>query len=464
MHRAWLLVYVLALRIILSTSSALADGMVVQEVYQPKVEIPNQQALIHFSDNVEQLIIETSFLGKGTNFAWVVPLPSPPKVEPVSDGFFQNLQHAFQPQFIPKVAHYYVSVLFLCGLAFLGWRALKDEVPWTSDLPLCLLISGGAWLACHHFIFGILALLTAVYIRIFTRSPAAFAAVMLFGVGLAGAMVIDGLARPIELFGSIGSDGSPAAGGSDARVISVQHAGVFDSTTIKGTSSADVIKWLGDNGYNTAEFAEPAISKYVKDGWVFVASKVGRDNPDAGQTALHPLAFTFSTPKAIYPMRLTAVNEDVCAIDLYVLSTERATARHFDVARCDKIAMHLTDPKQSLRLDAEARCYAGNATVATKLSGKLKPKQMQSDVVIKSSRFLPTGRYIFSYSGAFVIALNIAIPLAALSWFAAGGIHDGWTVNSKLIWAVRRKLLAISVVASIIVFCWLPKTEIAWPF
>ncbi|HWH72236.1 MAG TPA: hypothetical protein VNT26_22935, partial [Candidatus Sulfotelmatobacter sp.] len=63
-----------------ATMSVRADGMVVPEVFYPKVEIPNQQALIHFADGIEQLVIETAFLGEGTNFAWVVPLPAAPEV------------------------------------------------------------------------------------------------------------------------------------------------------------------------------------------------------------------------------------------------------------------------------------------------------------------------------------------------------------------------------------------------
>jgi hypothetical protein len=41
--------------------------MVVPQVFYPKVEIPNQQAFVHLSDGTERLVIETSFLGVGTN-------------------------------------------------------------------------------------------------------------------------------------------------------------------------------------------------------------------------------------------------------------------------------------------------------------------------------------------------------------------------------------------------------------
>ena len=92
---------------------ALADGMVFPEVYYAKVEIPNQQALIHYAGGIEHLVIETSFVGEGTNFAWVVPLPSPPEVKPVAENFFLSLQQAFQPTLIHRVNPYYAGVLLV---------------------------------------------------------------------------------------------------------------------------------------------------------------------------------------------------------------------------------------------------------------------------------------------------------------------------------------------------------------
>ena len=129
---------------LVSTSLALADGMVFPEVYYSKVEIPNQQALIHYSGGIERLVIETSFLAEGTNFAWVVPLPSAPTVKAVSDSFFSHVQQAFQAELIHRVNPYYAGVLLVCGLAFLGSRALKDEVFWLADSPLCVLLAVGA--------------------------------------------------------------------------------------------------------------------------------------------------------------------------------------------------------------------------------------------------------------------------------------------------------------------------------
>ncbi|HEY5914328.1 MAG TPA: DUF2330 domain-containing protein, partial [Verrucomicrobiae bacterium] len=157
MHRTRLIQPLLVLSFVAFAPAALADGMVVPEQYYPKVEIPNQQALIHFSDGLERLVIETTFLGAGTNFAWVVPLPSAPEVKAVSESFFGGLQHAFQPELIHRVHPYYAGVLFMCGLAYLGWRALRQEVSLVADLPLGLVLAVGAGILGRHAFVGFLA-------------------------------------------------------------------------------------------------------------------------------------------------------------------------------------------------------------------------------------------------------------------------------------------------------------------
>ena len=59
--------------------TALADGMVIPTIaYPAKITIPDQRALICYTNGTERLVIETRFTGAGTNFAWVVPLPSQP--------------------------------------------------------------------------------------------------------------------------------------------------------------------------------------------------------------------------------------------------------------------------------------------------------------------------------------------------------------------------------------------------
>lgn len=173
---------ILAFCTIVATRAALADGMVVPEVFFPKVEIPNQQALIHCADGIERLVIETSFLGEGTNFAWVVPLPAAPEVKPVSEGFFINLRQTFQPRLIHQVHPYYAGILFFCGLVLLGWRGLRNETSWIAYLPLCLLLAVGTGFMGKSVVAGLVGGALALCTRLFGRTPAILALFLLIGI------------------------------------------------------------------------------------------------------------------------------------------------------------------------------------------------------------------------------------------------------------------------------------------
>jgi uncharacterized protein DUF2330 len=450
-----------------SAGLVFADGMVFSEVYYPKVEIPNQQALIHCSDGIEQLVIETSFLGTGTNFAWVVPLPSTPEVKPVSEGLFGNLQQTFQPRLIHRVNPYYAGVLFLCGLAFLGWRALKDEVSFVFDLPLCLLLALGAGLIGKHAAFGLVALAFALSIRLFARSSTTYALILLIGTSFAAILTLIPNAHGPHLIDTMGSADPGVATESIAgvTVLSTQHAGLFDATTIQGRTPSAVLSWLARNGYHTPESAEPVIREYIDRGWVFVASKVRRGTDRAEVAALHPLAFTFASHTAIYPTRLTAIDKRDCAIDLFVFGSRRAAARHFSAVRCDRLVLiqgiEKASAEQALRFsDPEVLSLIGNSTIGTKLSATLSPAQMAFDVEIKSSFLGSKNRHVYSRSGALTIALNVSLPLAAVAWLLIGVSRGGWKVNEQWISRWRWRSLAAVIVLGLVVFLLLPKVEI----
>ena len=467
MCRVGLIKGVLALWVIVSPASVLADGMVVPQVFYPKVEIPNQQALIHFANGIERLAIETSFLGEGTNFAWVVPLPSAPEVKPVSETFFNGLQQAFLPRLVHQVRPYYAGALFLCGLAFLGWRSLKGEVSWVVDLPLCLLLSAGAGLMGRHVIFGLLAVGLTLCIRIVSRTPAIFAQLLLIGTAFNAFLMFPPFSMGSGLIDTLGSSdsGVELSGTAGVTVVSMQRAGVFDATTIRGDHPRAVLEWLEKNGYQTPRSAEPAIRHYLEQGWVFVASKVRCALADSKHIALHPLVFTFAARTPVYPTRLTAIDNGACAIDLYVFGKQRATARHFGTVRCDYVASNLRPAPKGSRsalgiADPEVLALIGDSPVGTKLSARLSPAQMASDVDINSARFWRSGATVYSYTGALTIALNVALPLAALSWLLMGASRGGWNVGEKWISRWRWGLLAVAAGVGLAVFLFLPKVEI----
>src|SRR5215471_14634131 len=90
----------LALILFISADAAFGDGMVMTERVYPKALLPNQRALLHFANGKETLVIETTFLAEGTNFAWVVPLPSAPEIKPVSQDLFNGLARMFTPALV----------------------------------------------------------------------------------------------------------------------------------------------------------------------------------------------------------------------------------------------------------------------------------------------------------------------------------------------------------------------------
>jgi hypothetical protein len=318
-----------------------------------------------------------------------------------------------------------------------------------------------------HIVIGLVAAGLAVITRLFSRTPALLALLLLLGTALDAALTFAPFSYGHGLIQYLGSSGGleelKAAPG--VTTVSVQRAGVFDSTTIRGTDPSAVLAWLEKNGYRTPISAEPAVRYYVEHGWVFVASKVQCALADSKQTALHPLLFTFSAPSPVYPTRLTAVDNGTCAIDLYVFGDRRATARHFETVRCDRVANKLASKPRGSPSDLgipapKVLALVGDSTVGTKLSARLSPKQMASDVEIHSAAFWRKGATVFSHSGALTIALNVALPLAALGWLLVGTSRGGWNVTEKWISRWRWRLLAVAAGVGLAVFLLLPKVEI----
>jgi hypothetical protein len=445
-----------------------ADGKVFSaESYSPHVEIPDQQALIHFAGGKEQLVIETSFAGQGTNFAWIVPLPAPPEVAPVDRNLFSQLRQAFQPRLVHDVPRLYVGILFFALWAWLAWRSLSETGSWRIDLPVCLatavavgLYVGNAWPAA----FVLMALL---YVRAFTRNPPGFGAGLLAGLVAAGLVV---MRKPpySDMVSTMGA----ALGGTETvavrgvTVLARQQAGVFDTATLQSTNAQAVTEWLRRNGFHAPASIGPGLEHYVRRGWVFVAAKVQRTERRDRVSSLHPLLFRFPTATPVYPLRLTGVDNGVCAIDLYVFGERRAKAPHFKAVRCDRwVASHDANDRASgtSRLwlpDGEVRQIVGPASVGTKLSGRLAPQHMMADAEIAWRTFSRTGATVYSPSGAATMALNLAAVAIALGLLAVSACRGGWGLDDARLARWRWRAVLASLLAGLVLFLLLPKTEV----
>ena len=388
--------------------AALADGMMVPTIaYPAKITIPDQRALICLSNGTERLVIETRFTGSGTNFAWVVPLPSQPVIEEATTGLFPTLQYLFRPEIVHDVARYYSGVLALIGIGYLLLIVRPSEQLKWPDALACVCVGIAAATASHREVFnpGAFCVVTVflfclvVLIRIAKRS-----ALAVFGLTFLVFVVLAGLLLPALATASKGI--SPSASAEKISILDRNIVGIFETTTIASPDAKALQTWLLENGYSVPTNAEPVIASYVKDGWVFVATKVRRDRPDGETSTPHPLSFTFKTDKPVYPMRLTGVDNGPLMVDLYVFSDARASAPHFKVESC-------TQPKIAHPLLHQ---WTDGSPVATKLTATLSPSDMRNDVWLKQAPFVFEQRNrLFSRQGALTTALNWGAGL-----FAAG--------------------------------------------
>ena len=277
------------LSLLLLPVAALGDGrMIPSTAFTANITMPDQQALIHFTNGTERLVIETRFTGAGTNFAWVVPLPGQPIVEAATTGLFPTLRYLFQPRVIHNVPHYYIGILVVIGLILLLRAAFRAGV-----------LAG-----------------TVAFLTIF----------------LLGAMLL------LPVLSTAGHRGMATTTEGAVSILDRRVVGVFDTTTIASQDPKALRDWLRENGFVASADIDPAIESYVKEGWVFVAAKVRRDLAELQTNTPHPLSFTFKTVRPVYPIRLTGINNGPLRVELYVFGPERASAPHFEVERCTQPA------------------------------------------------------------------------------------------------------------------------------
>lgn len=407
--------------------SVRADGKVFSQVTAVKTVTPDQRALLHFADGTETLVVETTFVGAGTNFAWVVPLPAAPEITAVPRTVFTNLERLFQPEVIHKQTRWWLGMLLLT--LFFGTLLRAVGKP------------GGVlqWLAL---------------------------------VGAFFMLLIAAIPNFVRARGAAGISIEPTG----VQVLARQTIGVFDTVTLSSPDGAALTRWLNEHGFAVPAAAQPVISDYAKQGWIFAAAKLSR--PDAtGKTSPHPLAFKFKTDRAVYPLRLTGVENDRCLVELDVFGASRAELPGFKVEHCLATEFPAEMSKQTspgdypdalafrepaagqLRLRHPAlRSLVAGSTVGTKLAGTLDAAAMSRDAYFTWVPFERRLASYYSHEAATTRAVNLGVAVLLLTLPCVG--FWLWRTNGEWTLLLLAKVASVAILIGLANFHSLTKVEV----
>jgi hypothetical protein len=93
----------------------------------------------------------------------------------------------------------------------------------------------------------------------------------------------------------------------DVAVESEFAVGSYEIVTLSADDAADLLGWLGDNGYVVSADAESMLQDYLDQGVFFIAAKVSLDAAGAGE-GLPPLQFAYESELLSLPMKLGTLN------------------------------------------------------------------------------------------------------------------------------------------------------------
>ena len=179
----------------------------------------------------------------------------------------------------------------------------------------------------------------------------------------------DGRLSPTDIgAGGTGTGGS-SAGGIDAgapgvNVIFRGDVGPYDAAVLHSTTSADLLKWLADNGFVVSDTAKSIIDEYVALNKYFVAVKL-LSGQETG--AIQPVVLKFAGEVPCVPLKLTAIAALAdMPVNLYVLGASRAVpSNYFEITLNQaKIDWFGGGQNYAAMVTAAANEAGGNAFIA----------------------------------------------------------------------------------------------------
>jgi hypothetical protein len=258
------------------------------------------------------------------------------------------------------------------------------------------------------------------------------------------------------------------------KVKDINEIGNYEIFVLKADKAEALDEWLNINGFAALnKNDESIVNDYIKDNWCFVAAKLKR-NEDGGLSQPHPIAMTFPSQKAIYPIKLTSTATDSLYIEIYVISEEKALCKNLRLELCDKFRFDSalfedyeehklsgfvgTEYKQKVGHPDAVKCF-WDGCIVSRVCGVLKPIQMSEDIIFTFREYQPYQKQYWSAGGAkqhSVILLIICFTVGVIMLHA-------YFKNKQAKYAfVSAMLLSIvlSLVLSFVFYIFLPKTRV----
>jgi HEAT repeat protein len=147
------------------------------------------------------------------------------------------------------------------------------------------------------------------------------------------------------------------------KVIEIKTVGAYEVAVLSATDSGSLARWLRTHDYSLPEGKSEIVDDYIRRGWYFVAAKIQLNKANGFETVsstapsdadalrkarktvksrlasgeLHPLRISFDTPKAVFPLRISAINGKPSEVSLYVLSPEPLLEKFIFGKACEKL-------------------------------------------------------------------------------------------------------------------------------
>lgn len=101
-------------------------------------------------------------------------------------------------------------------------------------------------------------------------------------------------------------------------------AGVFEFVVLSSRDANELAQWLGGHGYAVPPNAAPVFSRYVREGWHWLAMRVRPEMAEDKTLAPHPITYTYRDTKLVYPLEISRLSADAeNEIVLYVVAARR---------------------------------------------------------------------------------------------------------------------------------------------